>query len=82
MVLNFDTQSTLVNVNTITDFDEYQYKYGRYKIEDSEINDCSSFEGISVCFNSCPDYDIKTIEEPKIKKQNKIYEVESKVFLD
>ena len=82
MVLNFDTQSTLVNVNTITDFDEYQYKYGRYKIEDSEINDCSSFEGISVCINSPSDYDIKTIEEPKIKKQNKIYEVESKVILD
>ena len=82
MVLNFDTQSTLVNVKTITDFDEYQYKYARYKIEDSEINECSSFEGIGVCINICPNNDIKIIEEPKYKREPKIYNVESQVFLD
>ena len=77
IVLSFDTQSNLMNVKTITDFDEYKYTYARYKVEDTEINDCGAALGISVCINDCAAYDIEVVEEPKNKKKEKIYEIKS-----
>ena len=47
--LNFDTQSTLINVTTITDFDSYQYKVQRYKVENSNDIQCKEILGITVC---------------------------------
>ena len=77
IVLSFDTQSNLMNVKTITDFDEYKYTYARYKVEDTEVNDCGATLGISVCINDCAAYDIEVVEEPKNKKKEKIYEIKS-----
>ena len=81
-ILNFDTQSTLINIKTITDFDDYIYTYARYKIEDSEINECASTEGISICIEDCAEYELEIVEHPKNKKIGKIYEEESKMLID
>ena len=80
IVLSYDTQTNLIDVQTITDFDEYKYKYARYKIEDYEINDCVTILDINVCIKTCAAYEIEVVEEPKEKKQEKIYEIEYETF--
>ena len=81
-VLYFDTQSTLINVKTITDFDEYIYSIARYKILNSEKNQCVGSVGISLCINDCEDSEIEIVEAPRNKEVPKIYDVESQVLID
>ena len=80
IVLSYDTETNLIDVQTITDFDEYKYKYARYKIEDYEINDCVTILDINVCIKTCAAYEIEVVEEPKEKKQEKIYDIEYETF--
>ena len=82
IVLNFDTQSTLINLTTITDFDEYIYSIARYKNKDSEKSECSMIEGIGLCIYDCEDSEIEIVEAPRNKEVPKIYDVESQVLID
>ena len=73
IVLNFDTQSTLINVTTITDFDKINYEVRRYKIEDEEsefcTNDMLGFGGF--CITQCNNYAPNPVDEPKYKNEPK-----------
>ena len=71
--LNFDTQSTLINITTITNFDSYKYYISKYKIDNSDNYICKSFFGINICFEKeCDTENPIIIEAPIIKTQKKI----------
>ena len=49
--IEYNTESTNLNVSTITDFDSYQYSIETYKIEDISETKCISIAYINFCFN-------------------------------
>ena len=70
--LNFDTQSTLINVTTMTDFDSYQYKVGKYKVENSDDTYCYNYLGIIVCLEGeCDSKNPIIVESPSLKIREK-----------
>ena len=82
IVLNFDTKSTLINVTTITDFDNYEYTVARYKRDESDGSKCSSSLGIGFCITDCEINEIQIIDEPRMKKESKIFQIEPKEIID
>ena len=66
--LDFDTQSTVINVTTITNFQQYYYIIGKYRVEDAEDVDCDDFLGINLCLDHECDEDNPTIIESPTKK--------------
>jgi hypothetical protein len=77
--LNFDTQSTFINVTTIANFGAYIYKIGKFKVEDAEETECNSFGGISLCLRKeCDSKNPLTVEPltqkpyPKLEKEETI----------
>ena len=78
----FDTNSTLINVSTITDFEAYDYYIGKYKVENSDENHCNNVLGIIVCAESTCDLENpETIEYPTKKIQNR-KKIEENGFID
>ena len=80
IILNFDTKTTLVKVTTITDFDKYKYKVGRYKREDSEVNECEQTLGISFCLNACNNPNIETIKPAIYEYKEKFYDETTNLY--
>ena len=77
-IINIDTRSTLINITTITDFDDYQYNVKRYIVEDSYENICGEFLGILLCIEEkCNINNIKMLEEPVMKIKNKVTKEET-----
>lgn len=70
--IHFDTNSTIINVSTIGDFDAYNYYVGKYRVENSDENHCNEFLGIKICTEGkCDNENRETIEFPIIKTQNR-----------
>lgn len=70
--LNFDTQSTLINVTTITDFESYQYKIGKYKVENSDDTFCYEYLDIIICIEGeCDELNQKPIGSPTLKSRER-----------
>ena len=53
LILIFDTQSTVINITTITDFDSYKYAASKYRIEESYEYYCISGSNICVEYILC-----------------------------
>ena len=81
IILTFDTESTLVNYTTITDFDKINYQISRYKIEDSETNSCVDTLEMGLCIKECEDYNITIIDEPKWGNFDKVNRSEPKSLI-
>ena len=82
IILNFDTTSTLINVTTITDFDAYDYKVSRYKMEDELNTICVNILDINSCSTRCQSQNPITIDSPRMKKQKRVYEEIERFFID
>ena len=81
IILKFDTQSNLMNVTTITDFDKINYQISRYKIEDEKVDACADALDIGFCIQECNDYSIITVEEPKWKHEPEVKNEIHKPFI-
>jgi hypothetical protein len=73
--INFDTKQTVINVNTIANFEKYRYSIGRYKIENSEGTICYDFLGIHNCIeDECDVNNPNATEIPQYYYHQKVYE--------
>ena len=55
--LNFDAQSSVINVTNIANFESYNYRIEKLRVEDSGERKCFSFAGISICYTTECDKD-------------------------
>ena len=78
IALNYGTNNNLLNISTITDFEPFDYIVARYRINETEGSACSDSLGISLCINDCADYDAEIVDEPKLQRNNKQFEIEQK----
>jgi len=67
-IINMDTRSTIINITTITDFDDYQYNVIKYKVEDSNKQICHSVLGFSICIEEECDINNPIMLEPPVRK--------------
>ena len=51
MNLYFDTQSDNININTITNFEKYEYTLEMYTLEDDDELECITVAYIKFCIN-------------------------------
>ena len=80
--LIFDTESNLVNLTSLSDFDSFYYTVARYIIYPSELNLCYETLDIVICIDDdeqqCENAEI--ISSPSLKPYNKVNKKISKLI--
>jgi hypothetical protein len=80
--LIFDTESNLVNLTSLSNFDSFNYKVARYKINPSQLNLCFGSLGIDLCIDDNEEQceDKETVSTPVLKTYKKVNKTVSKLI--
>ena len=71
--LNFNTNSTNINIRTIFEADRYKYSIKRYKIEDNNEILCSIIMGLEICLSARCNSNAILIDKTELIVQNQYY---------
>ena len=71
--LNFNTNSTNINIITIFEADRYKYSIKRYKIEDNNKSKCKKIMGVQVCLNARCNSNAIIIDKTELIVQNQYH---------